>query len=632
MVGAGRWGWLLVGVLALGAGLRLWNLGGQPLWLDEVLTLLFSLGRSLDDVPLELGLGLGELGELLRVQPMSCGAIASTLAAQSTHPPLFFCAQHLWLRWLNPDVNGVVWGIRVLPVVCGVGAIALGYGLNWVAFSPRAAVMGAVVMAVSPFGVYLSQEARHYSFGMALVTLALFFLVQIQRDWQEGRWRWGVWLGWVGTNLVGLYVHYLMAIALVVQGLVLVGHWVLCPAVRGGGRGWGVALALGVIGVGYGPWLPVLLSQSQGPETEWLGLAHPLAPVVQTLLGWMVMVIALPGEQQPAWVVGLSAGVMGLFTGWLVRGLGARFRSLWVDPRTRLSTVTLVSYGGGVVLVFWAIALVTGKDITAIPRYNFVYYPAVASLLGAALVQPVLLQPTLEQPRESAIHTAHTGGVSSSLRNGVAWRLVVGVVLAGLVSSGCVVSGLVFQKPYQPHRVARQFTEGFPQPLLMVVGSRDVQDVALGVSLGLEVQRLAGLGKGGEVSLVFVDRSRGYRKVWLKLARMGKRNSDAAQETTRLSTRPFPQAFTQPFQMWVVAPGLRRRGYRQVLRVSLPGDRLGRSTPLGSECRQEPEHYFRVGIPFQRYQCHPVANTESWGEWNGRFFFDSGPSQEKDAN
>jgi uncharacterized membrane protein len=87
---------------------------------------------------------------------------------------------HDWLRWKMALPLSWVWKLRALPALIGVVSIAAVYQLNRVAFSPAAGLTGAMVMAVSPFAVYLSQEARHYTLPMLLVILALLGLYQMQ--------------------------------------------------------------------------------------------------------------------------------------------------------------------------------------------------------------------------------------------------------------------------------------------------------------------------------------------------------------------------------------------------------------------------------------------------------------------
>ena len=72
--------------------------------------------------------------------------------------------------------------MRSLPALIGVIEIAAIYCLNRLVFSKSAALMAAALMAVSPFAVYLSQEARHYTLPMLLTTLALLGLIKIQQS------------------------------------------------------------------------------------------------------------------------------------------------------------------------------------------------------------------------------------------------------------------------------------------------------------------------------------------------------------------------------------------------------------------------------------------------------------------
>ena len=65
--------WTLAGVMVLGAILRFWHLDLKPLWLDEVLTALLSLGRLYVDVPLDVVFPLSTLQQLFILKPdVSC--------------------------------------------------------------------------------------------------------------------------------------------------------------------------------------------------------------------------------------------------------------------------------------------------------------------------------------------------------------------------------------------------------------------------------------------------------------------------------------------------------------------------------------------------------------------------------
>ena len=202
-----RYGGLAMAI-AMGLILRFWNLDLKPLWLDETITLLFSLGRRYDDIPREVLLPLGDLLQTLTWQPQSCGAIAQTISQQSTHPPLFFCLMHQWMGYLQGSEHSLRWQVRSLSALFGVGAIAIMYILNRVAFSHKAGLWAAGLMAVSPFAVYLSQEARHYTLPMLIIAASLIPLIQLCATDKP---KLLPWLAWVGLSSLGFYVHYFCA-------------------------------------------------------------------------------------------------------------------------------------------------------------------------------------------------------------------------------------------------------------------------------------------------------------------------------------------------------------------------------------------------------------------------------------
>ena len=298
--------------------------------MDEVITALFSLGRSYKDVPLNVVFPLERLEQLFTLKPgAGCAQIAQTVASQSTHPPLFFCLMHAWVEspLIGAMKHGWVWAVRSLPGLCGVGAIAAVYGVNTRAFSPAAGLMGAALMAVSPFAVYLSQEARHYTMPMLFITLALLGLIQIQQDlFCRQQLRLGVWLGWIVVNSIGLYIHYffvLAGVAQLVTLLVLVYWYRAGKPTKQLPRHTLLAtfLAVAAVGLSYLPWLPVMLHHFSRSETNWLPPPDHIAPLFQTLISWLLIFIALPIEHQPLWISvpdGLLMVLLGIWVAWRV--------------------------------------------------------------------------------------------------------------------------------------------------------------------------------------------------------------------------------------------------------------------------------------------------------------------------
>ncbi|GAB4380876.1 MAG: hypothetical protein Kow00121_38080 [Elainellaceae cyanobacterium] len=547
----------------------------KPLWLDEVITALISFGQSYQAVPLDTFFPLSTLSQVFAFQESSCTQITQTLVTESVHPPLFFCLLHRWLAWLLPWTDNWVWAMRSLPALLGVGAIAALYRLNRLAFSPAAGLMGAALMAVSPFAIYLSQEARHYTLPMLLITLALVGLVQIQQDLLSPRLRPWVWMGWSAVNMIGLYTHYFCLLALIAQVGALVG-WLLWQRQRlSWHRGGAIALALGSITLSYLPWLPTLIDHFGRPETDWLIPYRPdwqdrIAPLYQTLVNWLLMVIALPVEDQPDDVV-VGLGFIGLvFAIWFAWQVYQGFRQLWQQATQRPATVLLLSFTLGVLLQFFAIVYILDKDLTVVPRYSFVYYPGICALLGACLVQP---RPPKRSPSSSPLP--------------LPYRSIATVLLASLLSSLLVVQGLVFQKSYYPDRVAQNMGFEPNQPLLVAVTYESLQEVALGLSFALELRkRYSAEAVDAQVRYAFLDRSSGYSSVW---------------QAFRQLKQPLPL----PLNLWVVAsPGMRTKDYPERLRINDP------ATPNRKAiCIVDPEEFNRIGFPYQLFRCEPRARA-----------------------
>lgn len=559
-------------ILLVGGLLRFWQLDAKPLWLDEIITAVFTLGRSYQNIPLEQFFSLEQLNQVFTYQPGStCAEIAHRVATESVHPPLFFCLLYQWVGWLQAE--NWLWALRALPALIGVGCIAAMYWLNRVAFSPSAGLASAALMAVSPFAVYLSQEARHYTLPMLLITLALAGLVQMQQDLANpsGKLRPWIWLGWTGVNAVGLYVHYFCLNALIAQ-ITGLGLWLIWQKQKFSRHlswhQWGaIGLSLGGIFLSYLPWLPTLISHFDRPETDWLKPYRPdwqdrVAPLYQTLVNWTLMVIALPVEQQPDRVVVPMVLLMLGFALWLAWRGAIGFRRLWREVAQRSAVLLLSGFTLCMVLQFFAIVYVLDKDITVVPRYNFVYYPGVCALLGASLVVGATQQAV--QPIVPRLP-----------------KSLIPVVLAGLLSSVLVTQNLVFQKSYSPDRVAQDMAVDGAKPLAVVVGYNSLQEVALGLSFAFELQQLYPQ-PDAPVRYAFLDRSNGYGQVWQTIGQID-------------------QSLPMPLNLWVVAsPGMRTKDYPKRLRLVDPDAPNRRAI-----CSVDPEEFDRIGFPYQLFRCEP---------------------------
>ncbi|MCZ7540636.1 MAG: glycosyltransferase family 39 protein [Anaerolineae bacterium] len=207
-------------ILLLGWALRTHNLDGRSLWEDEGWTMLLSAGPSLGDV-------------------------VRTMAADQ-HPPLYFMIFRVW-RTLAGESE---FAGRYLGVLIGMIAVAAAFPLGRALFGVRTGVLAALLLVLADLHIDLSQEVRHYSLLATGVVLSSLFYVRWRR--RPGR---ANRLGYVLATLLLLYTHYLGAYIVLIQAL----HLLL--TVRGRRLAEGVFL-LAAVGLGFLPWLPVLIDQN----------------------------------------------------------------------------------------------------------------------------------------------------------------------------------------------------------------------------------------------------------------------------------------------------------------------------------------------------------------------------------
>ncbi len=402
-------------VLLLAAALRLYRLSAKPLWVDEIYTAFYSLGKSLTDIP---------FGELLSPErywaliaaPGTPWQAAQAVTTQSNHPPLFFMLMNGWLQ----SVGTSVWSLRAFAVLWGLVAVAGVFylGRRVGGDSPeerlrhRTGQIAAVLMAVSPYGIYLSQEARHYSLAVAIATFALLHWVALlQGDRTLFRW-----LSWIGLNALGLYVHYFYSFGVIAQWLVTIAILLRSPGGPAPKRfrersqllrqkvaqafGWLMAIASTMVLLL--PLMPTAIAhfQSEG-GTSWLSHDIPLYqtvlyPLVHTLAAAVFMLVMLPVEQVPLWVAIPCAlimlGVFGAVLRQFIQGWRQESGSKTADSNYSKDSflqagAPLVSY---VLVVFAIMMLITyglGKDLTRAPRYFFMLYPAVSVVLAMGLAR-----------------------------------------------------------------------------------------------------------------------------------------------------------------------------------------------------------------------------------------------------
>lgn len=265
----------LLAVLLLGFGLRMYKLDAQSFWYDE--------------------------GNSARIAERSVPLIIAG-AAGDIHPPLYYLALHYW-RGVFGDSE---MALRQLSVVCGVLLIGFTWLLARALFNPLTGLTAAALVALSPFAVYYSQEARMYEL-LALLALASTWALLVLSDRRRiGRRAFAIAL-YVLATAAGLYTQYAYPFVMAAQG-VCVLIWLararsnrLCDTLAYGLMNI-VAIAL------FAPWLPIAIRQ----VTAW-GVTpqnYDLAQAALDAYRWLIVGRTLPLEQAILPIAILSALVV----------------------------------------------------------------------------------------------------------------------------------------------------------------------------------------------------------------------------------------------------------------------------------------------------------------------------------
>jgi uncharacterized membrane protein len=491
---------LLLGWLILGTGLRFYHLESKPPWSDEWATIVFSLGHSFRTVPLDRVISSDFLLLPLQVdsitQPQD---VIARLMAESTHPPLYFLLTHLWLKLLCGKEELVSLGVaRSLSALFGAISIPAIFGLVWLVFRSRlVAQLAAALMAVSPFAIYLAQDARHYTLAILWIIASLGCLVVAVRHIQH-RIPLPIWLVlvWIGVNSLGIATHYFFALTLMAQMVVLLGVWLTDLQVERIKKfGWlaffpshwlRIYAAVAGTAIGGAVWLSAWRRIPDNTLINWiydsqhLGVAF-LEPIGRQLAWMITMLFLLPVEGTPLPVAIASATVVLLILIWLTPTVVRSLRVQMQQPSTRLAIQLFGGFVLGAIALILLVTYALGTDLSLAARYQFIYFPAFILLMATGLAQT--WQDT------SVKHFAFRFPARGK-------NAVVVVFLMSLLGGLTVISDFGFQKPDRPDLVVATMREAHQlvssdTPILIANFHKTHEQTGEMIGLAWEFQKLS---------------------------------------------------------------------------------------------------------------------------------------------
>jgi len=281
-------------------------------------------------------------------------------------PPLYFL-----LAWLPMQLGDPTVLIRLPSLVLGTAAVPLVYLIGVRTVGRTAALIATAVIALSPFAIYYSSEARPYGTLMFCVALSTLLLL---RAIESGRPRW--WVLYAIAGCAVLYAHYFGVFPLIAQGV-----WALWTD---RGRLRVLAAVYAGIAIGYVPWILAFLDQ-KGNSISILAFYAPL-----TLRGAGRELLRLfPGHPSfaPSDLPGTAAVVLvalAILAALVAARVADRRAGSPPRPSDRLVLVALLAVATPVGFTLYSAA---GPELF-IGRYLSGALPFVALLVGAILAAP----------------------------------------------------------------------------------------------------------------------------------------------------------------------------------------------------------------------------------------------------
>ena len=214
---------VLLAILLLGYGLRLYRLGDQNIWWDEGHA-VWTARHSMREV--------------------------TNITAHDVHPPLYLWMLHAWIRIAGESE----FALRYLSLIGGLLTVSLTYVVARRVTGRRPALLATLLIAAARFHIWWSQETRMYIWAAFLTLLSLYFFTRLR---QHGL----AWWAYVVSSAAAIYTLYLSVLVLVLENVfVAITVW-RKPQRRRFLSRWTTAQAMIVLA--YIPWLYLALSYSR---------------------------------------------------------------------------------------------------------------------------------------------------------------------------------------------------------------------------------------------------------------------------------------------------------------------------------------------------------------------------------
>jgi len=267
-------------IVLLGTALRLYDLGTESFWFDEI----YTVQRETQDLQ----------------------TLVHQLATQGnmTRNAVYYLLAHFWV--MPFEITEV--SIRSLSALFGILSIGMMYVVGQQLFGVKVGLLSSFFMAVSEFQIQHSQEARFYSLFVLLTLLSLYCYILAVRAKQPRLW--------IISSLINLLLFYTHTFAVFIFAVEYIHYFVYWKKNRSTLVQWGISQALLALAI-FAGLIPMLNGEGIGGLGG--GLAWITTPSLKDLLRIFYGYL-FPQNYQHGWpyigisfAIGLVFFVVGVF-------------------------------------------------------------------------------------------------------------------------------------------------------------------------------------------------------------------------------------------------------------------------------------------------------------------------------
>ncbi|MFH1037804.1 MAG: glycosyltransferase family 39 protein [PVC group bacterium] len=242
--------WILLIILLAGLFLRLYQLGSESLWFDE--------------------------GGTIRTARMSITQIVEKSSSKDFHPPFYYFILHYWAALFGYSEIS----IRLLSSIFGLLSIAMIYMAGKLLFDRSAGLIAALILSLSQFHIYFSQEARMYTLITLLSLCSMVSFLLLLRTQNFFRMA-----GYMLSNILLLYTHNFGFLIITAQNIFMLTLFLRFR--RAGEFTFIKWIILQIIPVLFFlPWLRIVINQWTRIQKNWWMGPVSLRSIQQTLLDY----------------------------------------------------------------------------------------------------------------------------------------------------------------------------------------------------------------------------------------------------------------------------------------------------------------------------------------------------------